>query len=114
MGLRVPGWARSAHGMVRPAGDGDGPGQAGDLQPGTLWRIRRRWQPGDELVLDLPMSVRLSTADPRVDAVRGCVAVERLLPTPAWPYPSQLAAGTAASGQFSIQFVPYSTWGLVL
>lgn len=162
LGLRVPGWAQSAHGLVRPIGDGDGHGQAGDLQPGTLWRVRRRWQPGDELVLDLPLSVRLATADPRIDAVRGCVAVARgplvycleeadaggpaklesvilpadaaftavhteisgepvialagparqqPLPTPAWPYPSPLPAGTAASNQVSIQLVPYSTWG---
>lgn len=159
LGLRVPGWAQSAHGMVRPAGNENV--LAGDPQPGAVWRIRRHWQPGDELVLDLPLPVRLTTADPRIDAVRGCVAVERgplvycleeadaggpaelealilpadaaftavhteisepvitlaaparqqPLPTPAWPYPSLLAAGTAASGQVSIHLVPYSTWG---
>jgi DUF1680 family protein len=29
------------------------------------------------MVLDLPMTPRLTVADPRVDAVRGCVAIER-------------------------------------
>ncbi|MEV6171656.1 beta-L-arabinofuranosidase domain-containing protein [Streptomyces sp. NPDC051954] len=40
-------------------------------------RIRRAWQPGDTVVLNLAMNPRLTEADPRVDAVRGCVAVER-------------------------------------
>jgi hypothetical protein len=40
-------------------------------------RLRRRWQPGDRVVLDLPMPVRLSAAHPRVDAARGCKAIER-------------------------------------
>ena len=75
LGLRVPGWAQPAHGMVRPAGHDNV--LAGDRQPGAVWRIRRHWQPGDELVLELPLPVRLTTADPRIDAVRGCVAVER-------------------------------------
>jgi DUF1680 family protein len=38
-------------------------------------------------------------------------ARQQPLPTSAWPYSSPLAAGTAASGQVSIQLVPYSTWG---
>jgi DUF1680 family protein len=40
-------------------------------------RVRRAWQPGDALVLDLAMPVRLTAADPRVDAVRDCLALER-------------------------------------
>ncbi|GAA1917131.1 glycoside hydrolase family 127 protein [Streptomyces durmitorensis] len=40
-------------------------------------RIRRRWLPGERVVLDLALDVRLTEPDPRVDAVRGCVAVER-------------------------------------
>ena len=77
IGLRVPGWAESAHGMVLTAAGGDGHLQPGDAQPGTVWRVRRRWQPGDELILDLPMTVRPTVADPRIDAVRGCVAIQR-------------------------------------
>jgi DUF1680 family protein len=40
-------------------------------------RITRRWGRGDVVVLDLSMDPRLTRADPRVDAVRGCVAIER-------------------------------------
>jgi DUF1680 family protein len=35
------------------------------------------WRPGDELRLDLPMTPRWTRPDPRIDAVRGCVALER-------------------------------------
>jgi DUF1680 family protein len=44
--------------------------------PGWL-RLERVWTPGEEVVLDLDMAPRLVTADPRADALRGCVAVER-------------------------------------
>jgi DUF1680 family protein len=39
--------------------------------------LRRRFTAGEEIVLELPMRPRLTGPDPRVDAVRGCVAVER-------------------------------------
>lgn len=41
------------------------------------FRIRRRWLPGERVVLDLALDVRLTEPDPRVDAVRGCLAIER-------------------------------------
>ncbi|MEU6762211.1 beta-L-arabinofuranosidase domain-containing protein [Streptomyces sp. NPDC046853] len=47
-----------------------------ETDPGWL-RIRRRWLPGERVVLDLALDVRLREPDPRVDAVRGCLAVER-------------------------------------
>ncbi len=37
----------------------------------------RTWKPGDTVVLDLDMSIRVTEPDRRVDAVRGCVAFER-------------------------------------
>lgn len=40
-------------------------------------RLVRGWAPGDEVQLDLPMVARRTVADRRVDAVRGCVALER-------------------------------------
>ncbi|MFJ9537635.1 glycoside hydrolase family 127 protein [Streptomyces sp. NPDC101225] len=40
-------------------------------------RIERTWAPGDVVVLELGLEPRLTAADPRVDAVRGCVAIER-------------------------------------
>ena len=39
--------------------------------------MTRRWQVGDRLTLTLPVDPRLTAADPRVDAARGCVAIER-------------------------------------
>ncbi|MEU4425524.1 beta-L-arabinofuranosidase domain-containing protein [Actinoplanes sp. NPDC024001] len=62
--LRVPHWATGAtlDGLAVP------PGQA---------RLRRRFAAGDTVVLDLAIRPRVTAADPRVDAVRGCVAVER-------------------------------------
>lgn len=39
--------------------------------------VKRNWKPGDEVVLDLPLESRFTRADPRVNADRGLVAVER-------------------------------------
>ncbi len=68
LSLRVPSWATGAtvtdEGRTRP------------VSPGTA-RIRRTFRPGDEIVLDLPVRPRFTWPDPRIDAVRGCVAVER-------------------------------------
>jgi DUF1680 family protein len=66
--LRVPAWA---DGAVLAYGDlrrRVGPGYA---------VLERDWRPGDELTLDLPLAPRWTRPDPRVDAVRGCVAAER-------------------------------------
>ncbi|MER5183794.1 beta-L-arabinofuranosidase domain-containing protein [Streptomyces sp. NPDC002896] len=40
-------------------------------------RLEQEWAPGDQVVLELGLEPRLTAADPRVDAVRGCVAIER-------------------------------------
>jgi DUF1680 family protein len=45
-------------------------------EPGYLV-VRRRWRPGDVLRYQLDMSPRLTVPDRRVDAVRGCAAIER-------------------------------------
>jgi DUF1680 family protein len=64
--LRVPSWAEGAalvhRGERRPVGPGYATAEA---------------QAGDELRLELPLAPRWTRPDPRVDAVRGCVAVER-------------------------------------
>jgi DUF1680 family protein len=70
LSLRVPSWCRSAA-LTGPGGDG--PVAAG---PGAA-ELTRRWEGGDTVVLDLDLPVRVTGPDPRVDAVRGCVAVER-------------------------------------
>lgn len=69
LSLRVPGWAvagasLTVDGMTRP------------VNPGVVTE-RRSWRSGDEVVLRLPMAPRFTYPDPRIDAVRGCVAVER-------------------------------------
>ncbi|THV22868.1 glycoside hydrolase family 127 protein [Glycomyces paridis] len=68
--LRVPAWAEGARvtgpdGTARPAA------------PGTYAEVTAAFAPGDEIRLDLPVAPRWSLPDPRVDAVRGCAAVER-------------------------------------
>jgi uncharacterized protein len=70
LSLRVPQWAGSA--MLTGAG-GSGPLAAGQ---GSVERSRL-WAAGDTIVLDLDLPVRVTEPDPRIDAVRGCVAVER-------------------------------------
>ncbi|HEU5158649.1 MAG TPA: beta-L-arabinofuranosidase domain-containing protein [Streptosporangiaceae bacterium] len=54
------------------------PPWAGHGEPGRRSMVEEReWRPGDEVRLDLPMRPRWTRPDPRIDAVRGCVAVER-------------------------------------
>jgi DUF1680 family protein len=66
--VRVPGWS----GGIRFAvGD-----QVGEATSGYA-SVERAWRPGDELVVDLPVQPRWTYPEPQVDAVRGCVAVER-------------------------------------
>lgn len=69
--VRVPGWAESASVSVngKPAGV--------QAKPGSYAEVRRDWQTGDVLVLDLPMPVRMMVADPRVEQTRNQVAVMR-------------------------------------
>ncbi|MET2717992.1 beta-L-arabinofuranosidase domain-containing protein [Streptomyces harbinensis] len=67
LALRIPPWAATAGldgGTVERPADG--------------WlRLRRVWSPGERVELRLPLDVRVTGADPRVDAVRGTVALER-------------------------------------
>jgi DUF1680 family protein len=64
LSLRVPAWARAA------AVDGS------PVAPGYA-ELTRRWRPGDCVLLELDVSPRLTAPNPRIDAVRGCVALER-------------------------------------
>jgi len=68
LSLRVPSWARGA--TVEVAGE------ARPAEPGYI-RIRRRFAPGDVVRLHLPVAPRFTWPHPQIDAVRGCVAVER-------------------------------------
>ncbi|GAA4434069.1 glycoside hydrolase family 127 protein [Georgenia halophila] len=65
LALRVPAWA-------------DGATLDGDLvTAGEYASVTRTWAEGDAVTLDLPLTPRFTVADERVDAVRGCVALER-------------------------------------
>ncbi len=66
--LRVPGWAIGASVTDR---DGTRPAPPGELV------LRRDFAVGETVTLQLPVGTRWVFPDPRVDAVRGCVAVER-------------------------------------
>jgi DUF1680 family protein len=69
--LRVPGWCEGAslrvngQAVERPA-----PG-------GTYAAVERAWQVGDVVELDLHMEPRLTAPNPRVDAIRGSLTIER-------------------------------------
>jgi DUF1680 family protein len=54
--------------------DGDGPQ---DILGERIVHERRVWQAGDEVILDLGLATTVTPSDPRVDATRGCVAVQR-------------------------------------
>lgn len=70
LALRVPSWA----GRVTLSVDGE----LVDSEPVDGWlRLDRAWTPGAVVELVLPLDVRFTTPDPRVDAIRGSAAVER-------------------------------------
>ncbi|MGO1200458.1 MAG: glycoside hydrolase family 127 protein [Dermabacteraceae bacterium] len=70
LGLRVPNWCEGATAQV----DGQPVDVAADA--GKL-SISRTWSDEDVVTLSLPMPARFTWPDPRIDAVRGQVAVER-------------------------------------
>jgi DUF1680 family protein len=65
LSLRVPSWCQGARLDGEPV-EGDG-----------YTRVRRDWSAGVTLRLDLPMTPRVVRPHPRIDAVRGCVALTR-------------------------------------
>jgi DUF1680 family protein len=71
LALRVPAWCRA--GSVSVGDEEPRPIEAG---AGEL-ALTRRWARGDHLRLELDMPPRITAPDPRIDAVRGTVAVER-------------------------------------
>ncbi|GAA3803337.1 glycoside hydrolase family 127 protein [Streptomyces phyllanthi] len=71
LSLRVPAWTAGATAWLV---DPDGVRRA--VAPGTA-EVTRVFRPGDEVRLELPVAPRWTHPDPRIDAVRGTVAVER-------------------------------------
>ncbi|MGO1567873.1 MAG: glycoside hydrolase family 127 protein [Brachybacterium sp.] len=70
LALRAPAWCEGAAAQVNGEAV-DAPVRAGKLL------LSRAWADGDVVALSLPMPARFSWPDPRIDAVRGQVAVER-------------------------------------
>jgi hypothetical protein len=67
--LRVPGWCVGASLRVN-----DAPVDLA-IRRGYATLVRR-WRQGDQVALDLPVAPRWTLADRRVDAIRGCAAIE--------------------------------------
>jgi DUF1680 family protein len=70
--VRVPAWATGAEAVLTTA-RGE---RMLDPHPGYL-TVTESFAPGDTIELRLPVEPRVVVADPRIDAVRGCVAIER-------------------------------------
>ena len=68
--LRIPGWSTAAN----ASGPGEAPRDVSDRRT-AAWT--RQWQAGERIELDLGVVPRVTAPDRRVDAVRGCVAIER-------------------------------------
>jgi len=85
--VRIPGWARNEAAPGGLYAFADRPGEAPSLKvngrpiavdPGAGYaRIRRTWRSGDVIELFLPMPVRRVTANNRVAAAAGMVALQR-------------------------------------
>lgn len=71
--LRVPAWAAGAM-LVKNLVDG---ALTTRSVPTGEVTVTRTFRSGDVIELRLPVKPRFTTADPQIDAVRGCVAVER-------------------------------------
>jgi hypothetical protein len=65
LSLRVPAWATAA------TLDGE------PVPAGGYVQLERGWRVGDRVTLALEIAPRLTAPNPRLDAVRGCLAIER-------------------------------------
>lgn len=73
LSLRVPEWAKGATLTHRTA---DGRTRVVPAE-GPMAAVTARFAAGDVVELELPMAAEFVHPDPRIDAVRGCVAVQR-------------------------------------
>jgi hypothetical protein len=69
--LRIPVWAKNADVTV------NNKALKVKCEPSSYAEIKRHWAGGDVIELDMPMPVRLITADPRIEHTRNQVAVVR-------------------------------------
>ena len=72
LALRIPSWSATA--AVFTINDSV---ERTVSSPDGYLLVRRQWQAGDELRLRLDLTPRWTLPDRRVDAVRGCAAIER-------------------------------------
>jgi hypothetical protein len=70
LSVRVPSWADSGAVLVEPDG-------RARTVAGGVARVNRRFTAGDVVRLELPVEPRWTVPDPRIDAIRGTVAVEQ-------------------------------------
>jgi len=71
LALRIPGWCQEATVQI-----GDQVTEV-SASRGQYARINRAWQPGEVVLLNLSLQPRITEPNPRIDAVRGSVAIER-------------------------------------
>lgn len=71
LNVRVPGWCPAVHATVGGERLAATPNEHGYAS----WR--RHWQVGDTLTVEMDMPARLIYPDLRIDALRGCAAIER-------------------------------------
>jgi DUF1680 family protein len=69
--LRIPAWSTGTRLIVNQVPERTVVPDSGYL------RLHREWRPGDEITLHLDMTPRWTYPDRRVDAIRGCAAIER-------------------------------------
>ena len=70
LAIRVPAWCENADVAVNGT-------RTASLLRGGYVRLERPWKEGDTVRLSLEMPIRQTTAHPRVDAVRGTIALQR-------------------------------------
>jgi uncharacterized protein len=71
LALRIPPWSANSSVQINQYAERTVARQTGYL------RLDREWRAGDEVTLHLDMTPRWTYPDRRVDAVRGCAAIER-------------------------------------
>jgi uncharacterized protein len=72
LALRIPAWSAATASFAV----NNDPERTAVPAAGYL-RIARRWEAGDEVTLHVDTAPRWTRPDPRIDAIRGCAAVER-------------------------------------
>lgn len=71
IGLRIPGWCSTAKIVV------NGKPESQELHPSSIVYVKRQWQIGDTIELQLEMPVQYLAAHPLVEECQGQIAVRR-------------------------------------